>query len=71
MCTLFRRFPQDAKSNVHISEVVLAVLLPAFAFELTDKPIVWNSSAVMYPTMGEESTRPEMLLKVKALVSST
>lgn len=50
-----------------VSEVVLAVLLPKFSFELTDKPIVWNSSAVNYPTMGEESTKPEMLLRVKAL----
>ncbi|KAI1793405.1 cytochrome P450 [Ganoderma leucocontextum] len=48
-------------------KVVLAVLLPKFSFELTDKPIAWNSSAVNYPTMGEESTKPEMLLKVKAL----
>lgn len=50
-----------------LTEVVLSVLLPAFSFELTDKPIAWNSSAVSYPTMGEESTRPEMLLTVKAL----
>ena len=50
---------------------MLAVLLTSFAFdlsmELADKPIVWNSSAVMYPTMGEESTKPEMLLKVRPL----
>ena len=49
------------------TEVVLSVLLPAFAFEVTDKPIAWNASAVMYPTMGEESEKPELLLKVKAL----
>ena len=49
------------------AEVVLAVLLTSFSFELTDEPIVWNSSAVLYPTMGEESTKPEMLLKVNAL----
>ncbi|KAI1793796.1 cytochrome P450 [Ganoderma leucocontextum] len=48
-------------------KVVLAVLLPRFSFELTDMPITWNSSAVDYPTMEEESTKPEMLLKVKAL----
>ena len=48
-------------------EVVLSVLLPAFSFELTDRPIAWNTSAVSYPTMGEESSRPEMLLKVTAL----
>ncbi|KAM5545440.1 hypothetical protein V8D89_000478 [Ganoderma adspersum] len=48
-------------------KVVLATLLSRFAFELTDQEITWNSSAVMYPTMGEESTKSEMLLKVKAL----
>nr|ANC28039.1 cytochrome P450 [Polyporus umbellatus] len=47
-------------------KVVLATLLSAFSFELTDTPIVWNSSAIKYPTMGEGS-QPEMLLKVKAL----
>ncbi|KAI1786411.1 cytochrome P450 [Ganoderma leucocontextum] len=50
-----------------VAEVILTVLLPAFSFELTDKPIFWNSSAVSYPTMNKDSTRPEMLLKVKAL----
>ena len=49
------------------AEIVLSVLLPNFSFELTDQPIVWNSSAVIYPTMGEKSRKPEMLLKVKAL----
>ena len=49
------------------TEVVLAILLTNFAFELTDEPIVWNSSDVIYPTMREESTHPEMLLKVKLL----
>ncbi|EJF62016.1 cytochrome P450 [Dichomitus squalens LYAD-421 SS1] len=48
-------------------KVVLAVLLSSFSFELTDKEITWNSSAVNYPTMGEDSTKPEMLLRVKAL----
>ena len=33
----------------------------------TNLPVAWNSSAVSYPTMGEESTKPELLLKVKAL----
>ena len=50
-----------------VSEVVLAILLSSFTFELTDQEITWNSSAVMYPTMGEESTKAEMLLKVRAL----
>ena len=49
------------------AEVLLTTLLPVFSFELTDKPIIWNSSAVSYPTMDKDSTRPEMLLKVRAL----
>ncbi|KAI0806688.1 cytochrome P450 [Fomes fomentarius] len=48
-------------------KVVLAVLLTAFKFELTDKPVAWNNSAVSYPTMGEESTKPELVLRVQAL----
>ncbi|KAI0806613.1 cytochrome P450 [Fomes fomentarius] len=48
-------------------KVVLAIMLTNFSFELTDQPIAWNSSAVIYPTMGEKSTKPEMLLKVRAL----
>ena len=58
-----RREPNCLRS----AEVVLAELLSTYSFELTDKPVAWNASAVMYPTMGEDSTRPELLLKVKAL----
>ena len=46
----------------------MVVLLSAFKFELTEKPIAWNSSAVTYPTTGEENTRPEMFLKVSRIV---
>ncbi|KAL7282853.1 hypothetical protein ACG7TL_002266 [Trametes sanguinea] len=45
-------------------KVILLVLLSTFRFERTDKPIAWNSAAVMYPTTGEEGTSPEMFLKV-------
>lgn len=48
---------------------MLAVLLSAFKFERTDKPIVWNYSAVEYPTVGAKSEKPEMPLKM-SLVSS-
>ncbi|KAM5542007.1 hypothetical protein V8D89_004317 [Ganoderma adspersum] len=48
-------------------KIILFTLIPAFSFELTDKPIAWNTSTVNYPTMGEESTKPEMLLRVTAL----
>ena len=51
------------------TEVVLSTFLTSFSFELSDSetPIVWNSSSVNYPTMGEESKKPEMLLKMKVL----
>ncbi|KAI0648541.1 cytochrome P450 [Trametes meyenii] len=45
-------------------KVVLSVLLTVFRFETTDQPIVWNSSAVTYPTTGEQSAKPEILLRV-------
>ncbi|KAI0738093.1 cytochrome P450 [Daedaleopsis nitida] len=50
-------------------KVVLAVFLTTFSFELSEahEPVVWNSSVVIYPTMGEKSRKPELLLKVKAL----
>ena len=47
------------------AEVVLATLLATFEFKDTGKPVAWNSSVVIYPTMGEDSTKPEMLLNVK------
>ena len=43
------------------------VLLSNYSFERTDKPVAWNQSPVMYPTMGEESTKPELRLKLKLL----
>ncbi|KAL6304705.1 cytochrome P450 monooxygenase [Sparassis latifolia] len=45
-------------------KVVLAVLLPQFTFDLTDKPIVWNMATVRYPTVGKEGIKAEMPLKV-------
>ncbi|CDO75040.1 hypothetical protein BN946_scf184640.g15 [Trametes cinnabarina] len=45
-------------------KIILLVLLSKFKFERTDKPITWNSAPALYPTTGEESTKPEMFLKV-------
>ncbi|KAI0713775.1 cytochrome P450 [Earliella scabrosa] len=47
-------------------KVVVSVLVASFKFELTDQPIMWNSSAVTYPTMGD-SPNPEMLLRLTRL----
>ena len=47
----------------------MSLLVSSFKFELTDKPISWNTSGVSYPTMSEDSDRPEMLLKVTKVVA--
>ncbi|KAI0629819.1 cytochrome P450 [Trametes polyzona] len=47
-------------------KIVLAVLLSAFRFELTDRPITWASAAVLYPT-SRQGGEPEMFLKVSRL----
>ena len=49
------------------AETVLCVLLQHFKFEPTGKPIAWNFAAVQYPTVGKESTFPELPLKVSLL----
>lgn len=55
-------------SDAHAhTEVFLSVLLSSFSFELTEKPIVWNVGPVMYPTVGEDSDRPELPLRVTLL----
>ncbi|KAI9069463.1 cytochrome P450 [Trametes sanguinea] len=45
-------------------KVVLATLLPAFQFDMSDKPIFWNAAGVAYPSTHEESTKPEMPMRV-------
>ncbi|KAI0333104.1 cytochrome P450 [Cubamyces sp. BRFM 1775] len=45
-------------------KIVLAMLLPAFKFELSDKPIFWNAAGITFPSVGDYSTTPEMPLKV-------
>ncbi|KAI0648490.1 cytochrome P450 [Trametes meyenii] len=48
-------------------KVVLATLIPAFKFELSDKPIYWNPAGVVYPSVSEGSSKPEMPLKVTSI----
>jgi len=45
-------------------KVVLCVLLAALTFDITDKPIAWNVAVVWYPTVGKDSERPQLPLKV-------
>lgn len=53
-----------ATAHRYSSEIVLSVLLSAFKFDMSDKPITWNSSIVVYPTTGDVNTHPEMFLKL-------
>ncbi len=50
-----------------LAEVVLSVLLKSFRFSPSNKEIVWNLSPVKYPTVGRESSRPSMPMKVELL----
>ena len=49
------------------AEVALSVLIANFNFELSDKEIVWNNAGVAYPSVGKESSKPEMPLKVSVI----
>ena len=48
-------------------EVVLSVLLRSFRFYLSDKEVVWNYSAVKFPTVGRDSNKPSMPMKIELL----
>lgn len=45
----------------------MAVLLSAFAFEKSDKPIVWNLAGVSYPTVGKDGEQSQLPIKVRTL----
>ncbi|KAI8976691.1 cytochrome P450 [Trametes punicea] len=45
-------------------KVVLSSLLANFIFELSEKPIHWNVSAITFPSAGKGSLKPEMWLRV-------
>lgn len=44
------------------------MLLSAFKFEMSEHPITWNSSGVLYPATGEDRAKPQMPLKVSRTV---
>ncbi|KAI0347504.1 cytochrome P450 [Trametopsis cervina] len=48
-------------------KVALSVMLRAFRFHLSDKEIYWNLAGVNYPTIGKESNRPAMILRLEPL----
>ncbi|KAI0777502.1 cytochrome P450 [Trametes elegans] len=46
-------------------KVVLSLLLSHFTFELSkDKPVYWNHSGVIYPSLEKDSDQPQMWLRV-------
>ncbi|KAI0648480.1 cytochrome P450 [Trametes meyenii] len=49
-------------------KVVLSTLLPTLKFDLADKPIFWNAAGIVFPSVGEESAKPEMPMMVTRLV---
>lgn len=48
-----------------VAEVVLAVLLSHFTFELTEKRIWWNMATAQYPSGDPRGEHPELPLKVE------
>ncbi|CDO71924.1 hypothetical protein BN946_scf184940.g71 [Trametes cinnabarina] len=50
-------------------KMVLAMLIPAFQFDLSDKSIFWNAANVAYPSIHEDSTKPEMPMRVTRIVA--
>ncbi|KAH9852330.1 cytochrome P450 [Lenzites betulinus] len=51
-------------------KVVLATLLAGFKFELSDKPIFWNLSGIIYPSVGVGGN-PSLPLRVSPLTSQS
>ena len=49
------------------SETVLSVLVRSFKFSRSEKEIYWNMAPAYYPTVGRDSNKPAMYLKVEAL----
>ena len=55
----------DQRTDRLSPEVLLAVVVANFTFDLTEKPIVWNVAGVRYPTVGWESNKAEMPMNVR------
>ncbi|KAH9910993.1 cytochrome P450 [Epithele typhae] len=51
-------------------KIVLCMLLSSFSFDITEQPVSWNTSAVLYPSMGD-SLKPELLLKLEMKIVLT
>ena len=54
-------------SLIHSAEVILADLLASFRFSPAAKDIYWNMESVSYPTIGKDSNKPSLPMKVEPL----
>ena len=49
----------------YIVEIVLSVLVSTIVFAPSEKPVCWNMGVpVMFPTVGPDTTKPGMYLKL-------
>ena len=59
--------PYKANHGTTPIEVILAILLESFTFEIPSDlpaPIVWNLAGIQYPSVGYESEKGQLPLKV-------
>lgn len=52
------------------AEVVLVMLLAKFTFAPSDQEIYWNLAGIQYPTVGNDSSQPQLPMKVGLVKSS-
>ena len=60
----------QALTSTTVAEVVLSTLIQSFEFSIPpelEAPIVWNLAGLQHPTVGYESTKPELPLRVSLL----
>ncbi|KAI0676514.1 cytochrome P450 [Trametes maxima] len=48
-------------------KIMLSELIANFAFEVSDIPVVWNFSGIVYPSISRESTKAELWAKMRRL----
>ena len=54
----------DILLTMLFAEIVLAILVSSFHFDLGEKPIYWNFGGVSFPTSSRNGDKPEMFLSV-------
>lgn len=56
--------PLDIFMTMFSAEIVLAILVTSFQFDLGEKPIYWNFGGVSFATYSRDGDKPEMFLSV-------